>query len=229
MFEGFDMVDVWLPYGKTEVCARIPTRNLLGTIEGKEKPGVADVKAEILRALNEPIASKPLNEIVKPDHKIAIVVDDMTRPAPTKQMLPPLLEVLNQIGVKDENITIIFGCGTHRAVKPEEAVNILGADIANRYRHISHDCRANDLVYMGTTRTFHTRVSVNKVFADADVRILTGDIELHYYAGYGGGRKSVLPAVSSIETITLTSFIPMQKLAYSMKTRYIMTWWKPPG
>jgi len=201
MFEGFDMVDVWLPYGKTEVCARIPTRNLLGTIEGKEKPGVADVKAEILRALNEPIASKPLNEIVKPDHKIAIVVDDMTRPAPTKQMLPPLLEVLNQIGVKDENITIIFGCGTHRAVKPEEAVNILGADIANRYRHISHDCRANDLVYMGTTRTFHTRVSVNKVFADADVRILTGDIELHYYAGYGGGRKSVLPAVSSIETI----------------------------
>ena len=195
------MVDVWLPYGKTEVCARIPARNLLGTIEAKEKPGAPDVKAEILRALNEPIGSKPLSEIVKPDHKIAIVVDDMTRPAPTSQMLPPLLEVLGQIGVKDENITIIFGCGTHRAVKPEEAVNLLGAEVASRYKHISHNCRAEDLIPMGTTNILGTKVSVNKTFAEADVRILTGDIELHYYAGYGGGRKSVLPGVSSIETI----------------------------
>lgn len=115
------MVDVWLKYGKNEVCARIPTRNYLGTIEPKEKPGVPDPTAEILRALREPIGSKPLNEIVKPEHKIAIVVDDFTRPAPSNLMIPPLLDELNRLGVKDENITVIFGCGTHRPVKPEEA------------------------------------------------------------------------------------------------------------
>ena len=195
------MVDVWLPYGKNEVCARIPARNYLGNIEAKEKPSVIDPRAEILRALNEPIGSKPLNEIVKPDHIIAIVVDDMTRPAPSSIMVPPLLDTLNELGVKDGNITIIFGCGTHRAVKPEEAINLLGEAVVNRVKVISHNCRAEDLVPMGTTNILGTKVSVNKTFAEADVRILTGDIELHYYAGYGGGRKSVLPGVSSIETI----------------------------
>jgi nickel-dependent lactate racemase len=195
------MVDVWLKYGKNEVCARIPTRNYLGTIEPKEKPGVPDPTQEILRALREPIGSKPLNEIVKPESKIAIVVDDFTRPAPSSLMIPPLLDELNRLGVKDENITIIFGCGTHRAVKPEEAKNLLGEAIVNRVKTVSNDCRDKEHVYMGTTKRLGTKVNVHKAFAEADARILTGDIELHYYAGYGGGRKSVLPGVSSIETI----------------------------
>ena len=101
------MVDVWLPYDKTEVCARIPTRNFLGTIEPKEKLGVPDARAEILRALNEPIASKPLSEIVKSGDRVAIVVDDVTRPAPSHIIVPPLLEELNLLGVKDEDVTII--------------------------------------------------------------------------------------------------------------------------
>lgn len=195
------MVDVWLKYGKNEVCARIPTRNYLGTIEPKERPGVVDPTAEIIRALGEPIGSKPLSEIVKPESKIAIVVDDFTRPAPSNFMVPPLLDKLNRLGVKDENITIIFGCGTHRAVKPGEATNLLGEAIVNRVKTISNDCRDKDHVYMGTTKKLGTKVNVHRTFAEADIRILTGDVELHYYAGYGGGRKSVLPGVSSIETI----------------------------
>jgi nickel-dependent lactate racemase len=195
------MVDVWLKYGKTEVCARIPTRNYLGTIEPKEKPGVLDPLAEIIRALREPIGSRPLSEIVKPENRIAIVADDFTRPAPSRLMIPPLLDELNRLGVKDENITIIFGCGTHRAVKPEEASNLLGETIVNRIKTISNECNDKEHVYVGTTKRLGTRVSVNRAFAGADVRILTGDIELHYYAGYGGGRKSVLPGVSSSETI----------------------------
>ena len=195
------MVDVWLPYDKTEVCARIPTRNFLGTIEPKEKPGVPDVGAEILRALNSPIGNKPLNEIVKGGSRVAIVVDDVTRPAPSKLMIPPLLERLSQLGVKEEDITVIFGCGTHRAVKPEEAKELLGEDVVSRVRTISHDCHTKDLVPIGVTKEHGTKVMVNRVFAEADVRILTGDVELHYYAGFGGGRKSVLPAVSGEETI----------------------------
>lgn len=195
------MVDVWLPYDKTDVCARIPTRNFLGTIEPKEKPGVPDAKTEILRALNEPIGAKPLSEIVKSGNKVTIVVDDVTRPAPSHILVPPLLEKLNQLGVRDEDITIIFGCGTHRGVKPEEAKQLLGEDVVKRVKTISHDCHAKDHVSVGTTKKHGTKVCVDKVFAEADVRILTGDIELHYYAGFGGGRKSVLPAVSSAETI----------------------------
>jgi len=195
------MVDVWLPYGKTEVCARIPAQNLLGAIEPKEKVGVPDARAEIERALREPIASKRLSEIVKPENKVAIVVDDATRPAPSHLMVPPLLDELNSAGVKDENVTIIFGCGTHRAVTPEEATQLLGEDVVKRVKAISHDCRAKDLVYVGTTKTYGTKVYLNRVFAEADVKILTGDIGFHYYAGYGGGRKSVLPGVAGEETI----------------------------
>lgn len=195
------MVDVWLPYGNTEVCARISTRNFLGLIEPKEKPGVPDVKAEIERALREPIGGEPLSAIAKTGDKVAIVVDDMTRSAPSHLMVPPILDELNKVGVRDEDIVVIFGCGTHRAVTPEEAVKLLGEETLRRVKTISHDCEAKDLVYLGTTKTLKTKVYVNKVFAEADVKILTGDIGLHYYAGYGGGRKSVLPAISGKQTI----------------------------
>jgi len=195
------MVDVWLPYGKAEVCVRVPTRNFLSSIEPREKPSVKDARAEIERALKEPIGSKRLGDIVKPEQKVAIVVDDATRPAPSHVMVPPLLDELKAAGVKDENVTIIFGCGTHRAVTNEEAVGLLGEEVLNRVKAVSHDCRAQDLVYAGTTQKYGSNVYLNRVFADADVKILTGDVCFHYYAGYGGGRKSVLPAVSGEETI----------------------------
>lgn len=195
------MVDVWLPYGKTDVCVRIPARNLLGTIEPMDREGAFNAKAEVERALKEPIGSKRLSEIAKPESKIAIVVDDATRKAPNEVMLLPVLSELNAAGVKDENITVIFGCGTHRAVKPEEAELLVGAEVLRRVKTISHDCRATDLVFLGTTKTHGNRVFINSIFAGADIKVLLGDVGFHYYAGYGGGRKSVLPAVSGEETI----------------------------
>ncbi len=195
------MVDVWLPYGKTDVCVRVPARNLLGTIEPKNKAGVADAKAEIERALKEPIGTKRLSEIANAESKVAIVVDDATRKAPSEIMLLPILAELNSVGVKDENITVIFGCGTHRAVKSEEAKELVGEEVLKRVKVISHDAKAPDLVHIGTTKTHGNRIFVNRVFAQADVRVLVGDVNLHFYAGYGGGRKSVLPAICGEETI----------------------------
>jgi len=195
------MVDVWLPYGKTDVCARIPTRNFLGNIEPKEKSGVADARAEIERALREPIGTKPLGEIVKPGDTVALVVDDATRATPSYLMVPPLLDELNRAGVKDESVTLIFGCGSHRAVKPEEMNKLVGEETLGRVKVANHDGKSDDLVYLGKTAKFGTKVYINKIFAEADVKILTGDVELHYYAGYGGGRKSILPAISGLETI----------------------------
>jgi lactate racemase len=195
------MVDAWLPYGKSQVCVRIPTRNFLGSIEPKEKPGVPDPIAEIERALKEPLGSKKLNEIVKPESRVAIVVDDVTGTAPSELMVPPLLDTLNNEGVKYENVTVIFACGLQRAVKPEEAVKLLGEHVCTRVRAVSHDSRAQDLAHVGTTQKYGTEVLLNRLFTEADVRILTGDIGLHYFAGYGGGRKSVLSGISGEETV----------------------------
>ncbi|RLI22007.1 nickel-dependent lactate racemase [Candidatus Bathyarchaeota archaeon] len=195
------MVDVWLPYGKTEVCARIPAQNFLGTVEPKEKPGASDPIVEIKSALQRPIGTKRLSEIAKAGDKVAIVVDDFTRRAPSHLMVPPILEELNRAGVKDDDITIIFASGTHRAVTDQEAKMLLGEEVAKRIRYVSHNCDAEDLVYVGKTRTYGTDVYINRIYAEADVKILTGDVSLHYYAGYGGGRKSVVPGVSGRKTI----------------------------
>jgi len=196
------MVDVWLPYGKTDVCVRVPARNLIGSIEPKERPASADAIAEVERALRDPIpkGTRRLSEIALPESRVAIVIDDHTRRAPSDIMLLPVLAELNLAGVKDENVTVIFGSGTHRPVKPEEATVLLGEEAAKRVKAVSHDCRAPDLVLAGTTKNGN-KVFLNRVFAEADVRILLGDIGFHYYAGYGGGRKSVLPAVAGEETI----------------------------
>ena len=194
------MVDVWLPYGKSDICVRVPARNLLGSIEPKQVSSVADVKAEVERALSEPIGTGRLNEIAQPEHKIAIVVDDFTRSTPSHIMLPPVLSELNAAGVKDENITVVFGCGTHRIVKPEEAKRLLGEEVLNRVKTISHNCKAEDLVFVGKTK-YGNKVHIARVFAKADLKVLVGDVGFHYYAGYGGGRKSVLPGVSGEETI----------------------------
>jgi nickel-dependent lactate racemase len=194
------LVDAWIPYGKTEICARVPTRNYLGTIDPKEKPGVKDVAAEFQRALDAPIGTTRLSELAKPGQKVVIVVNDHTRSTPSYIIVPPVLDELNKAGVQDSDITVIFGCGTHRAPKPEEMKALVGEEVLKRVKTVSHDCRAQDLVYVGRTKAM-TKVYLNKAFVEADLRVLTGDIELHYYAGYGGGRKSVLPAVSGEETI----------------------------
>jgi nickel-dependent lactate racemase len=108
---------------------------------------------------------------------------------------------LNVSGVKNENVTIIFACGTHGAVKQEETTSLLGQEVLDRLKTVSHDCRSQDLVCVGVTRKHGAKVFLNRVFAEADVKILTGDICFHYYAGYSGGRKSVMPGVAGEETI----------------------------
>ena len=196
------MVDVWLPYGKTDVCVRVPARNLIGSIGPKEKAACADEKLEVERALAEPlpVGTRRLSEIALPESKVAIVVDDATRKAPSETMLLPVLAELNVAGVKDENITIIFGTGIHRAVTTDEAKMLIGEEAYKRIKAISHDAQAPDLVQVGNTK-HGNKVLLNRVFAEANVRVVLGDVGFHYYAGYSGGRKSVLPAVAGEDSI----------------------------
>ncbi|MEM1589046.1 MAG: nickel-dependent lactate racemase [Candidatus Bathyarchaeia archaeon] len=186
------MVDVWLPYGKTEVCLRVPTRNFLGSVEPKEKPGVSDALKEVERALKEPIGSERLCEIAKPGDKVAIVVDGDTHPAVNNVVVPPILDELKSANVKDENITVVFGWGTRGDAG-------LNEDILKRIRTVSHDPGASDLVYVGKTR-YGTKVFLNRVFAKADLKILTGMICLHSHTGYSGGANALLK-VAGEETV----------------------------
>jgi len=194
------MVEVWLPYGETEVCARIPARSFLGTIEPREKPGASNPRAEVERALREPLGTGPLREMAGPGKKVAVVVDDATSPAPTSLMVPPILDELGLAGVKDGDITVVFACGMGRPVGPAEMGEVLGEGVLGRVRAVSHDAGSGDLVDLGET-SFGTRVYVNRMLAEADLRVLTGVVGLHPCAGYGGGRESVLPGVSGLRTI----------------------------
>ncbi|MEX0568317.1 MAG: nickel-dependent lactate racemase, partial [Candidatus Njordarchaeota archaeon] len=189
-----------IPYGKDEVEVTIPDKNFMMVVWPKEVPGSSDPVIEIKKAMDNPIGTKKLEEIARPGDKVAIVVDDATRPAPTYLMLPPILEKLHKAGVQKKDITIIFATGTHRDVTPEEAKKLLGDKIASEYKWINHNCDAPDLVYKGTTK-YGTPIYINRIYDEADVKIITGDITLHYYAGFGGGRKSILPGVSGRKTI----------------------------
>jgi len=194
------LVKVSLRYGESVLTSSIPDENLLELIEPRDKPGVANPSSEILHALGNPLKSKRIPEIAKKGDKVVIVVDDSTRSTPSHLMVPPILNQLNSVGVRDRDITVIFGRGSHRLVTPEEMRNLVGDEVMRRVKVVNHDCRAPDLVHVGDTSR-GTKVYLNKTFVDADLRILTGDVELHYYAGYGGARKSVLPGVAGIESI----------------------------
>lgn len=183
-----------MPYGKKKLSVNIPDKNVLTIIKhGELKPTLSSEKI-IKNALSHPIGAKRLKELGSKKAKIALVVDDVTRPCPTSKILPPLLEELN---VPRENIKVIFACGTHEPVNEKEAQKLLGV----RLKHTSSSTKnASEFEYVGTTSR-KTQVKLNKNFLDADLKILVGDVELHYFAGYGGGRKSILPGISSNETI----------------------------
>ncbi|MBN2013586.1 MAG: nickel-dependent lactate racemase [Candidatus Altiarchaeota archaeon] len=192
-----------LPYGGKKLPLDVPDENLLGVLKPKGVRVDKSPRKIIEDALDNPVGTEKLAEIIakkEKKHKVAIVVDDHTRPCPTAEMLPPLLDELYDLGIGDDNILIIFATGSHRTTKKEEAEILLGKGIASRIEYISNDCNGSDFVYVGTTSR-GTRVEVKKPFLEADVRILTGDVEIHYFAGYGGGRKSILPGISSYSTI----------------------------
>ncbi|WP_292378276.1 nickel-dependent lactate racemase [Methanosarcina sp. UBA289] len=176
----------------------IPEKNISSII----LPSESEIKEEgaslIKKALETPIKCNRLSEIVNQDSKVAIIVSDVTRPTPTAKILPPLLEELYLGGAKDENITIVFALGLHRQQTEEECRQLVGKEIFEKIRCTQHDRKRCRL--LGKT-SFGTPVEVFEEVADSDIIISTGTLEFHYYAGYGGGGKSILPGVSSEKSI----------------------------
>ncbi len=151
-------------------------------------------EAEVRRALEHPIGSPRLQEIVHPGEKIAIVTSDITRPMPTSVVMPPLLDELYAAGVRSEDIALVFALGSHRPHTSEEMQKLAGERAFQEIRCV--DSNPADFVHMGDTAA-GTPVDITRIVAEADRRICLGNIEYHYFAGYSGGAKAIMPGVST--------------------------------
>lgn len=191
-----------LDYGSTKAKVSIEDKNLLGVIESKPFTVLESEDKITLNALQNPIGSPRLKELVNPGETVCLVIPDVTRAwQKTDKFLYKIVEELNNGGVKDKNITIISALGSHRKQGRDEHVKLLGEELAKRFEVIDHDCFDEDnLVYLGET-TYGTPVKVNRKAYECDHIILTGGIVYHFLAGWGGSRKTILPGISSYQTI----------------------------
>lgn len=200
-----------LKYGHGEVAVKIPAEQVLHVIEGMDYPPISDIPGAVLKALERPIDSPPLREILKPGDKVVIIVSDITRAWIKNNLyLPTMLNVINEAGVPDGNIEIIIAVGAHRKNTEEEFKVLVGEEALRRVRKISnHDCEDDEnLTYMGKTSS-QVPVYLNKAVVEADKVILTGGIVYHFMAGFGGGRKSVLPGIAGLKTIQKSHLLCM--------------------
>lgn len=193
------MENFFLPYGKEKIPISLPQKNLLKICLLKDKPGVEDNIEEIKEAIKNPIGSKTISQIAQEKHTAVVICTDITRPTPDKLLIPPILDELNKGGISDKNIKVIIALGQHRKMTEEEMKEKVGEKILKRIKVVQHD-PDNNLFYLGKSKRGN-ELWVNKDVAQADVKISTGNIIPHRYAGYGGGAKSILPGVSSRETI----------------------------
>lgn len=159
----------------------------------------------LLKALDsvieKPIGGESLSNLLRKDSKIVIIIDDNTRPTPSKKILESIISLFKKKNIPSDNINIIIAVGAHKKLNKKEIIEIVGEDIYNDYKIDNHDAlNSKDLIYLGHT-SFGTPVIINKKVYEADLRILTGVIKPHNIAGYTGGGKSILPGVCGIDTI----------------------------
>ncbi len=183
--------------GKEQIEVTIPDENVLGVLHANLPDIPLDEQNTIKNALENPIGSAKLRDIVKPGEKIVIVTSDISRPMPSYKVLPSVLDELKAAGVKNEDVSIVLALGSHRGHTDEEKKKLCGEKVYSEYRILDSN---GEMVHLGTTAN-GTPVDIYKPVADADRRILMGNIEYHYFAGYSGGMKAIMPGVSTREAI----------------------------
>jgi nickel-dependent lactate racemase len=192
-------MQVKLAYGRHGLWVDLPGDAQV--IEPRFAPGLPDEPAALRAAMASPLGTPPLAQLVTPHDTVAIVFSDITRPMPNDRVLPVLLDELGRAGVPDAQITLINGLGTHRVQTDAELRAMLTDDVVNRYRIVQHDgWDTANLVPCGMLHTGRPAM-INRQYMEASVRILTGFIEPHVFAGFSGGPKAVLPGIASIETV----------------------------
>jgi nickel-dependent lactate racemase len=190
-----------LAYGKTGLDINLPDTASVKVIEPEFVPACPDQKGAVAASLRKPIGTPPLAEMVKKTDTVAVVFSDITRPTPNHIIIPVILEELELAGVPKDRITLFNSTGTHRLNTPEEIAGMLGAEIVKNYRIIQNDARAEGQhVTAGTTKSGNV-VKIQKDFYACSFKILTGFIEPHFFAGFSGGGKAVMPGMAHLDTV----------------------------
>jgi lactate racemase len=191
-------VRVELAYGRHGTSVDVP--DSADVVVPLEEPGLDGEEEAITDALRRPLTGPPLADLVVPAKRVAVVFPDLTRPMPNRTVLPPLLAELARCGVPDDRIVLLCATGTHRQATAAEMAELIGADVVDRYDVIDHDATDDDAhVPVGTVDG--TPVLLQREYVEADVRIITGFVEPHFFAGFSGGPKAVCPGLAATATI----------------------------
>lgn len=181
-------------FGKEKQLVDIPQGIDVRELTANDDIEFNDIDKDVVHALENPIGSPRLKDIVKPGEKIAIITSDITRPMPTYKVMPALLEELKEAGVDYNDVTLVFALGSHRRQTPEEMRRLAGDYAYEKINVVDSDI--DDCIRMGVTAN-GTPVDITRVVAEADRKIALGNIEFHYFAGYSGGYKAIMPGVST--------------------------------
>lgn len=188
-----------LAYGKEGLEVRIPDGVHCQVVEPLFVKGLPDQEGAVREALRRPTGHAALQESVRADQRVAIIFSDITRATPYHILVPALLEALSHL--PDEHIVFFCATGTHRDAPREELITILGEEVVRRFRIVQNNCTADEeYLELGTTPSGN-RVRLNREMMECDLRILTGFIEPHFFAGFSGGGKALMPGMAHVETI----------------------------
>ena len=189
-------------YGSGSVKIPLDERQVKQVLSGNEIPAIADIRAAVRKSVEEPIGCSPLRECVHAGQTAVLVVSDMSRFWMRQDLvIPHLVEyLLSDCGLAAEDVTVLVANGTHPGGDEAELRTLVTDAVYERVRVVNHDFRGKDMVTLGTT-SFGTEVTVNGIAARADLCVCLGAATYHVMAGFGGGRKSILPGISSEKTI----------------------------
>lgn len=192
-------MNVTLAYGKTDLTVSLPDELDVTIVEPRFVEGLSDEEGALRDALRGPVSSPPLKELASPSETVGIVVNDITRPTPYRVILPVLLGELAH--VPPDRIVLLVATGTHRANTEAELRAMLGDQIVNRYRIVQNDSSDSPShALVGTTRGGND-IRIHSEYLKCDLRILTGFIEPHLFAGFSGGAKAVMPGLASLSSV----------------------------
>ena len=186
-----------LAYGRRGTSVEVPDSS--DVILPVDAPALADEDAAIRAALHAPVAGVPLRALADGARRVAVVFPDLTRPMPNRTVLPPLLDELARAGVPDERVTLLCATGTHRQATAAEMTELIGPELVARYRVVDHDARSDAHVAVGDVDG--VAVLLQREYVEADLRIVTGFVEPHFFAGFSGGPKAVCPGLAASATI----------------------------
>ncbi|MGI6152940.1 MAG: nickel-dependent lactate racemase [Christensenellaceae bacterium] len=207
-------MQIELAFAKTKQAVEVPERNILGVLCPNEVEVKLVGQEEVRRAMGSPVGTPALKDIVKPGEKTVIITSDITRPLPSRVVLPPVIDELKQAGVDMHDVTIVFALGSHRGHSEDEMRYLVGDDIYESVNCIDSDME--DFVHMGNTKA-GTPVDIFTPVAKADRRICLGNVEYHYFAGYSGGAKAIMPGVSTHDAIQANHSGMVDENAYAGK------------